>query len=508
MTLGYVLRRSATKYPEKVAVAFKDTRYTYEELNNRVNSLADAFRDMGLKKGDRVVILADLCPQYVEAVFATAKNGLVCVPLARTRSIEDLSYIINNCEPSAIIFGENCSEILDSMKVTETKNLIAIGPARREELDYEKLLSSYPSSEPIDEVDEGDLCALFYSSGTTGKPKGAKLTHGNIIAQSLRTIIAWHIGPDDVLLMGFPLFIHYANIPLFYMGGTVAIVDKFSPEAILEAIEKHKVTIFFVTSGIIAQMIDHPNFRNYNLSSLHSLPYANMPVTSIEVLKKAVKAFGNILIQIYGQVEIGLVTHLTKDVYALVEAEGKWEKFNSIGKPLINGEVGVIDESGNNVAPGGVGEIIVRGENVVEGYWGLPQVTAETMRLGYNYTGDLATVDSDGYIYLMGRKKDSILHDGVYIYPPEIEDVLLSHPSAAEAAVIGIPDEKSGESIKAVIVLKEGEQATEEEIIDLCKRSLPSSAVPDSVEFITSLPKGQWDKVLKRSLREQFSKTF
>lgn len=503
MALGHTITRGAIKYRERLSMVFKDTSYTYEELNTRVNRLANALQDIGLKKGDRIAILLDWCPQYVEIILAAAKNGLVPVPLRG--GIEEFSHIMANSEPRAIIFGGNHTDVLDSIsaKVEGIKNLIAIVPTQKEALDYEELLSSHPFSEPTEKVSSEDLACLFYSSGTTGRPKGAMLTHENVVAQSLRTIIAWHIGPDDVLLLGFPLFVYYAVFPLFYMGGTLLLIDKFSPEALLEAIERHKVTIFYTDSSVVAQMINYSDFHNYDLSSLNSLVYANTAMIPIEVVKKAVKAFGNILLQVYGQVETGLTTCLTKEVYAFAEAEGKWAKLHSIGKPVINGEIRVVDENGIDVAPGDVGEIIVKGEIVTKSYWRLPQVAAEILHDGYTRSGDLATVDSDGYIYFKGRKKDAILHEGRYICPPDIEDVLHLHPAIAEAAVIGIPDEKLGESIKALIVLKEGKQTTEKEIIDFSSRYLPSFAIPDSIEFVDSLPKGAFGKVLKRVLREQ-----
>ena len=435
---------------------------------------------------------------------------MVWIPINPNMPEEVISHIISDSEVDAFIFEDNYSALVDSIRpqLGTVRNFLVIGRSPNEGRSYEELLSSYPSDEPRIEVSEDNLCAICYSSGTTGLPKGIMLTHKNLFSQMLHTISAWHMRPDDVLLMLFGYqhcVLVEVGLALSHVGGTnVTTGDNFAPELILENIAREKVTILFGPPNLTVPPLDHPNAGGYDLSSLRLMIHAAATLP-VEVLKNLIANYGNIFGQSYGSQEQGLTVFHSLEEAVIGRAEEPRETASSVGKGVVKGEVRVVNEEGGDVNPGEIGEIITRGDHVMKGYWKLPEVTMEAMRGGYYYTGDLATVDEEGYIYLTGRKKDVIVSGEKKIYPEEVEEVIYRHQSILEAAVIGVPDAELGESLKAIVVLREGKRATAEEIIKLCAQSLATYAVPGAVEFVNRLPRNPTGKVLKRELRERYS---
>jgi len=505
MLLGDMIKGNARKHPDKTAVALAGTRYTYSQFNNRINQLANALLDMGMGRGDRMAVLADTCLQYIEVFFATAKCGMVCVPVNNMLDNAGISYIINNSEAVALVFGEKYSATVNSIYsgLDTASNLIVIGEASGT-VSYEDLTSRYPADEPEVAADEDDLAWLLYTSGTTGLPKGVMLSHKNLIANTVNTIMSnFPVSSNDTHLNLLPMFhsgmLCHMNC-LFYIGGTNIFLERFDPGLFYRTLSQEGVTTSALVANMIVPLIEYPDIDKYDISGLRMVVSAGAPM-SPELLKRANDIFGDIFM----------------DVFALTEAapmltgpplfEGPWEKVKrpgSAGKEMLNIEVKVVNEDGSEAVPGEIGEIVAKGDNIMMGYWKMPEETNRVLRDGYLHTGDLASKGKDGYFYITGRRKDMIVSGGNTIYATEVEDAIYSHPCVSEVAVIGVPDETLGESVKAVVVLKEGEKTTEEEIIKLCQDKLENYKVPKSVVFTDSLPKTPTAKVLRSILKEKY----
>jgi acyl-CoA synthetase (AMP-forming)/AMP-acid ligase II len=507
MLLGDILRLNAMKFPDKTALVFKDTRLSYLELNRRVNHLANALLGIGVKKGDRLAVLADNCSQYVELYFAAAKDGMVIVPINNSLDADGMTYIVSDSGANTLIFSQNYTGTINSLRLglKAVKHYIVIGEAPRAE-SYENLLSSYPDNEPEVAIDEDDTAWLLYTSGTTGAPKGVMLSHKNQIVDSANTILTcFPINRNDIHLVILPLFHIGALWHMrchFYMGSTTVLMDTRDPKLVLETIERERVTTFCFVPPMIVPIIEYPDIHKYDVSSMRIMIYSGAPLP--EGLERRLKRiFGDIVIQVYALTEGGPAVIMPPLM------EGPWQKVKrpgSCGKEVINVEVRLVNEEGKDCAPGEVGEILARGDNIMKGYWNMPEATAKTLEGGYLHTGDLATRDEEGYYYITGRKKDTITSAGMPVYSPEVENVISLHPAISEVAVIGVPDKELGEAVKAVVVLREGEKASEDEIIGWCKDKLDVRKLPKSVEIVDRLPKTPSGKVLKTVLRERYSK--
>lgn len=505
-TLKEMINGNAQKYPDKIAFIFENKSYTFKEVNQRINRLINALADLGVGKGDRVGILACNCSQCFE-VFGLAKAGRVCVPLNYRSVGRELAYLINNSEINTLILENEFVDVVSSIRheLDGVRNFICLDAALENMMGYEQLISRFPPNEPTDEVEADDPCVLFYSSGTTGRPKGAIHTHKSLIAETRVPYRA--LGSNDIALCVMPFF-HVGGsaahmFPAFAYGATIVIHKKFDETLVLEAIEKEKVTYVFLVPAMIIRLLEHPNLSQYDLSSLRTIAYTGAPMP-IEALKRGIGCFGQVFIQMLGQTETLNLTVLKKEDHKLEGSPKETKRLESTGKPFREGEIRIVDEQGHDVPIGVPGEIIARSDRMMKGYWKLPKETRETIRDGWLHTGDVGKMDEDGYIYLVDRKKDMIISGGENIYSREVEEVLYMHPAVLEAAVVGVPDEKWGESVKAVVVLKQGAAASEEEIIDFCKGYLASYKKPKSVEFWDNLPKTGSGKIKKNEIREGY----
>jgi acyl-CoA synthetase (AMP-forming)/AMP-acid ligase II len=511
MVLADILMRNVRNNPHKRAIVCRETQtfLTYGEFNSRVNSLLNGLHDLGVKKGDRVAVLYHNCHRYAELFFALMKGGMVLVPIDFRLKDREISFLINNSQATVVVVGNDYLGVLPSpADIPTVRSVICIGEAPQGMEDYEYLISSHPPQEPQVAVEENDLATLYHTSGTTGVPKGVMMTHKNLISIATNTLIAFRVTPDDITLHTSP-FSHVAPLwPLlihFCMGGSNVLLKKFDPQGVLEAIEEEKITTWNSVPVMIVQLLNYPDIHRYDLSSLRWISYGAAPMP-VEILKRALALFGPILIQVYGLTEAYPVTLLPREDHILEAPEEKLKKLRSCGRELINCEVRVVNEKGENIAPVEIGEIITRGDHVMDGYWRLPEETSATIRNGWLHTGDLATVDAEGYIYIVDRKKEIIISGGENVSPREVEEVIYMHPSVAEVAVIGVPDEKWGEMVKAMVVLKEGKKAAAEEIMDICRNNLAGFKKPKAVEFLDSLPHTSSGKILKRELRERYWK--
>jgi long-chain acyl-CoA synthetase len=505
-TLRDLINGNAERYANKPAFLGAGRCTTFREVNQRINRLNNVLVSLGARKGDRVGILAYNCPQYFE-VFGLAKAGRIVVPLNFRSVGRELVYLIQNAGIHTLIVEREFLPVVYSIRseIAAVRNFICLDAHVPEMLNYEELLNCSVPDEPTDVVQPDDPCILFYTSGTTGRPKGAVHTHRSILAE-IRVPFR-DLSPDDIALCVMPFF-HVGGtaahlLPAFAAGATLICHPKFDETLILQAIAREKVTYVYLVPTMILRVLEHPGLAQFDLSSLRTVAYTGAPIP-IEVLKKGIGRLGHVFIQFLGQTETLDMTVLRKEEHTFDGSPTERKRLESAGKPPYAGELRIVDEQGRDVATGEVGEIVARSERVMQGYWQMPEATAETIVNGWLHTGDLARMDEDGYIYIVDRKKDMIISGAENIYSREVEEVLYMHPAVLEAAVIGVPDATWGEAVKAILVLKSGASASAAEIIEFCKMNLAGYKKPRSVEFWESLPKTGSGKIMKNEIREKY----
>lgn len=518
MNVNYLINRASKEFPDHTAVIYRDVRRTFSELDRRVNRFGNGLLKLGIKKGDRVGMLLNNCCEFIEIDLALSKTGIVRVPLNARLTGSDHEYMLNDSASNTLIYGERFTETVQAIQpsLRTVRKFIRISEGFSKEnilgaLDYEDLINNSPPHEPRGDMKEDDLHTLFYTSGTTGKPKGAMLTQRSWANVAINLILDY--GPvteEDVILNTQPLS-HGAGffvLPYFIKGATNVLIPEFKPSVVFETIEREKVTVLKLVPSMLYQLIEAPEKNQYDLSSLHSIIYGGSPIAAPRLVE-AIHFFGKKLIQLYGQAEAPMcISTLSKKDHLSEGPEDVVKRLSSAGKPCLNVEVRIVDENGKDMQPGEVGEVIVRGYHIMKGYWNLPDATAEVLRDGWVHTGDLGYFDSKGYIFLVDRKRDVIISGAFNIYPKEIEDVIVTHPRVKEVAVIGVPDEKWGEAVKAVVVPKKGVEVTEQEIIDYCRDHMASFKKPKTVEVVEKLPRNPYGKILKTVLREPYWKGF
>jgi acyl-CoA synthetase (AMP-forming)/AMP-acid ligase II len=511
MNVGTLLTKTARTFPERLAIACGDYELTYRQANQRVNQLANALKGLGIEKGSNVAILLHNCPEFLETLFACFKAGFGTVPINFRLHPKEASFIIGNSEAAAVVLGDDFRDSLYALKteLPGVRHFICVSEPLEGMVSYESLLRNQPTAFTDVEVERGDLAWLFYTSGTTGSPKGAMLTHHNLLAMTMNFFADMSpLGPEDVILHAAPLS-HGSglySLPNVAKGAANVILKSksFEPKLVFETIQRRKVTNMFMAPAMIKRLITSPEIDHYDLRSLTCIHYGGAPIY-VEDLKAAVRKLGQIFVQLFGQGESPMtISYLCREEHLQEGTEEQLKRLTSAGIPRTDLEVQVFDEYDQGLPPGKMGEIVVRGEVVMKGYWRNPKATAETLRGGWLHTGDLGVMDEKGYVYILDRAKDMIISGGENIYSREIEDVILLHPAVHEVAVIGVPDETWGEAVKAIVSLKKGQNATEEEIIHFCKGHLASYKKPKSVEFIDEIPKNPYGKVLKKELREEY----
>lgn len=510
MCVGNVLRRSAFNFPDKTALVFGNQRISYAELNRRVNCVANSLVNMGLKRGDRVAVLLHNCPEFIETYFASAKSGGIFVPINNLLKQKELMQIFEYIKPRFLIFDADFTEIvrpsLATLKFIEFP--IALREGAPDLRQYSELVNGGGDAEPKTGVSDDDLSAIFLTSGTTGRPKGAVRTHRHDLLNMMSCAIELGIGRDDRALLLFPFYhVTFAdNLRHILMANTIVIRREggFDPADVLHILSAEGITTCQFVPTMINAMLQADGTEQYDLSRFRLLIYAASPMP-VELLKKAMKRFQCQFFQLYGQTETGpCTTALRPEDHVLEGTEAQMCRLASAGRPVVDYELRIVGEDGTDVAVGEVGEIIVRSEAMTSGYWNLPEETARTIRDGWLYTGDFGKFDAERYVFIVDRKHDMIISGGKNIYPREIEEIIYSHEAVLEAAVIGIPDDYWGESVKAFVVLKDGMSATAQEIINMCKETIANYKKPKSVQFVGQLPKSATGKILKRVIREQY----
>jgi len=512
MNLFDGLRQQAKLNPNNPAVSCGETKYNYREFHDRVVKLGNALLDLGVKKGDRVATLLLNCHRYLELYYATALIGAVVVPLNHRLAGEELKYIMDDSDSETLFVDEDLLPQIEPVfpELDRLKTKILASDAKEFPpgmLGYEDLISNASLKLPKNEIIDSDLGGIFYTGGTTGFPKGVMLTQGNLVANATNVLINIALGANEVYFHAAPMF-HLANGGSMYAytihGGKHTFIKTFEPKSFLEVVQKEQVTAIVLVPTMVNFVVNFPEVANYDLSSLRRFTYGASPMP-VELLKKAIPIFDCDILQGYGMTEASpLLTLLQSEDHHTEGPEKLTRRLLSCGREILGVEVRVVNDKDEDVQPGEIGEIIARGANIMQGYWKKEKETQEVLKNGWYYSGDMGTVDDEEYIFLVDRKKDMIISGGENIYSTEVENAIYTHPSVLEAAVIGIPDEKWGEAVKGVVVLKPDFNATAEEIIQHCKEQIASYKVPKSIDFLAELPKSGAGKILKKDLREKF----
>lgn len=511
MLVGDIPVRNAGFYPNKLAIIEENARFTFAEFNERVNRLGNAIIGLGLIKGDRIAVLNHNCYQYLELYFASAKIGTPIVPLNYRFTANELLYILNDSGAKIIFFGkEYLSTVGILIKESPlAEHYVCIDKSFPGVKNYEEIISMSSATDPLLPIDEEDIVILGYTGGTTGKPKGVMTTHRNIITSCYNNVIERALNPNAIFLNVPPLFHAGGANSMFafsFIGATNMVINSSDIEIILKTIEEYMITHLVLVPTMIQSLLEHPNIEAYNLLSLKAIFYGTAPI-SVESLKKAMELLKCDFSQIYGMTETFVPISILKPEDHLVEGSAEdYQRMSSAGREVMGVQVKIVKEDGREVSTGQIGEIVVKGKNVMKGYWNQPELTKEVLIDGWLHTGDMGRMDEYRYLYIVDRKKDMIISGGENIYAKEVEDVLSTHPAVVQAVVIGIPDNKWGESVKAFVIKKKGTEVSEEDLIGFCKTRLASYKKPKFVEFVGDFPKSTAGKVLKRELREQYWK--
>jgi len=501
---------------DKVAIVFEGKRYTFSQLNDRVNRLGNTLLNLGVQKGDRVAMLQVNTNQCMEVYFAVAKVGAIYVPLNFRAKGNELAHMLNSSEANTLFVGGRYIDLINSIKpeLPSLKNLISLD-SQHESMDYyEDLIKSASEDEIITDIGDDDTTILMYTAGTTGFPKGVMLPHNSFSIYVLENVTPADPVAEEGNILTVPLY-HVAGIQAMmaaiYGGRTLVMERQFEAKEWMELVQEEKVSRAMMVPTMLKMLIDHPEFSKYDLSSLRVITYGAAPMP-LPVIQKAVDLFPGIsFINAFGQTETAsTITTVPPEDHNLTGTEEEKAKklrhLSSIGKPMADVEMKVVDEEGNDLNQGEVGEIVARGPRVMSGYWKDEEKTEKTIdKDGWVHTGDIGYEDEDGYFYLAGRATDMIIRGGENISPEEVEVVLHSHPKVEEAAVIGVPDEEWGEVPMCVAVIKPGETCTPEELMEHCRTNLASFKRPRAVVFCDELPRNPMGKIIKKQLREQYS---
>jgi acyl-CoA synthetase (AMP-forming)/AMP-acid ligase II len=489
-----------------------ERRVTYREANQAVNKLANAFVSSGLQVGDRVAVLAKNCIEYAYIYYAASKAGVVPVPLNYRLVPDEWAYIINDSGAKMLIAGADfveASESLGSQLQTVQQRVAMGGVAPAGWTSYEDWVASQPATPPDRNISEEHDLYQMYTSGTTGHPKGAVLPQGSVTSNMAQVTVALQAQPGERSLIVAPMYHAAAAITTFnciYYGGALYIMEDFIPNEVVRAMSEEKIALALLVPAMIqAVLVMVPDVMERSYQDLRMIVYGASPIAE-QTLRKAIDVFKCDFAQGYGMTETtAVISFLTPDDHRLAMSE-EHELLLSAGRPILGTDVRIVDDDDKPVPNGEIGEIIARGPQLMRGYWNLADESAEALKGGWMHTGDAGVINDDGYLFIQDRVKDMIVSGGENVYPRIVEEALFQHPAVADAAVIGVPDQQWGETVKAIVVLKEGQSVTPDEIMEFTKGKLGGFQRPRSVDFIDELPRNPSGKVLKRQLREPYWK--
>lgn len=501
--IGEMLKRAAHRSPDREAFVYGEKRLTHKQMDERATQLAGWFQSHGIQQNDKVGFLLRNSLAFAEVFYGTALSGGVGVPINFRLAPEEIVYIVNNSDTKILIIDHEYAEMIASMRnrLPKVENIVVTGAndPTSEFINYESIFETEISFTLLEALTDNDPAMIAYTSGTTGRPKGAVLTHKNLCQNSFNLAIEMNSPMHGRTLVTIPLF-HIGGLGALVSNcllcGTLFIHRDFNPLEILQTIEKEKITTLGLVPSMWIFLFQVPNIQDYDLSSVIRTS-TGAAICPLELKQKIMKYFKNAtMIDQFGQTE-------TTSATVVLTGENTMTKTSSVGKPIINVEVRIVDEDMDDVPVGEIGEIVYRGPTVMKEYYKNPEATAEAFKGGWFHSGDLVRKDKEGFIYVVDRKKDMVISGGENIYPAEVEQVLYSHPDILECAVIGVPDPEWGESVKAYIVLKPGKTLSDQDIIAHCTKHLASYKKPKIIEFIDALPRNAAGKVLKQVLRKE-----
>lgn len=505
MNIDTIIKLHRSNTPDKIALIGGQERLSYSELDQRINRLANALLKLGVRPGDKVSIMLYNGKEFWETSMALSRIGVAAIYIGYKLKEKEIEHIVNDSESSFIVFdGEFAPRIKAArkhFKRVKEDGYITVGHTGEQDFNsYERILAEASEQEPI--VELRDSIGLIYTSGTTGKPKGAvRRFNEGTLEMLMHAIEEFGIRPDDIHLVICPLY-HSAPLGFTLMtqfaGGTVCIMKKFDPEQTLATIEKERITSMVVVPTLLDALTNLPDAikKRYDLSSMRAIICGAAPLYPKTKLA-TIKMFGEILYEYYGSTETG--------INLLMKPNDMRRKIRSCGRPFPLTELKILDTESNEVPDGQPGELYISAPGLMEGYYNLSEETKKRFRGRFMSVGDVAVRDSDGYYYIVDRVIDMVITGAINVYPLEVEEVIHSHPSVADVAVIGVPDDYWGEALKAIVALKDGAMTTEQELIDYCGERLADYKKPKSVVFVNEIPRSPQGKILKQVLREQYA---
>jgi long-chain acyl-CoA synthetase len=491
MNLAQILTDAAERDPEQIAVKLDDFELGYGLLEQATMRIAGMLRERGVAPGDRVALMLPNVPHFVVVYYGILRAGAIAVPLNVLNKRREVDYYLRDSGAKLIFVWRDFAVEAEPAARDIGCECISIAPGEFEQT----LFQTEPVSEMV-EREASETAVLLYTSGTTGTPKGAELTHANLLRNCRASRALFDLGAGVVVLGALPLFHSFGQTcamnSCVVSAGMLTLLPRFEPVKALEIIERDKVAVFEGVPSMYGAILNVPDHDRYDTSTLRCCASGGAPMP-VELMRGFEAEFNCQILEGYGLSETSPV--------ASFNHPDRERKPGSIGQPIAGVEMKLVDDADNDVASGEIGEIVVRGHNVMKAYWQRPEATADAMRGGWFHTGDLARVDDDGYYFIVDRKKDMIIRNGLNVYPREIEELLYEHPAVREAAVIGIPHDEFGEEVAAAVSLKEGATATPEELRNFVKDQLAAFKYPRVVWIVDELPKGPTGKILKREIK-------
>ena len=508
-SLGDIPRYHAGQTPDKTALNDASRKLTFAELDVVTNRIAQAIIGSGIVPGSHIAFYGKNSIEYIEALFGAAKAGCALLPLNWRLTVGELAMVVEDAQPVLMLVDREYRDLAAQLREGASLPWLAIefDSTSRDRTAFDDWVSEFPARDPALKIDPQSTAFLLYTSGTTGKPKGVQLTHNSLyfmrLCEHLEPTFSWH--PNDKMVFMMPNF-HLVGtgftIQGLYNGIPITILPTADMAKLLELIARDRPTICCLVPTAIQMLLDHPDARNTDFSSLRMVWYSGSPI-SLKLLKRALSEMKCEFMQFYGATEsLGAITLLRPDQHDLNDEQ----KLKSCGTPMPLTEIKFIDSSGCEVPDGSAGEIVIRTPALFKGYWNQPELTASALEDGWYKTGDAGYRDSDGLIYLVDRVKDMIVTGGENVYSSEVEHALVSHPAVAQVAVIGLPDERWGEKVTAVVVIAKGQSVREDELISHCRKLIAGYKLPKSIFFATALPMTPSGKIMKTALRDQYCK--